>query len=309
MAKTEVERRLDEFMAYQHLERGMSENTRLAYAQDVMRMVEALGLQTDADLQAVDTDMLQAFMAQLHDVGIAPRSQARIVSGIRAFFRFLRLEGHIDKDPSQLLEMPRIGRRLPEVLSVAEIDAMIDAIPAEKDEALRNHAIMETLYGCGLRVSELCNLQLRDVNLDEHFIIVNGKGNKQRMVPMSDVAASLIEEYVMTTRADTPARRGDEGTLFLNRRGGRLSRVMIFYIVRQLADLAGIRRTISPHTLRHSFATHLLDGGAGLRAIQQMLGHESISTTEIYLHVDSSRLREEILAHHPRNRSQSSSEK
>ena len=289
------------YAAFLSLERGMSANTRKAYAADTGKLIAALGIADEGDLAAVDTEQLREFIGDLHDLGIGARSQARIVSGLKSFFRYLRLEHIIDSDPMMLIETPRIGKRLPEVLSVDEIDAMIAAIDLSQPQGLRNRAIIETLYGCGLRVTELCDLSLRNVNTAEGFVIVNGKGNKQRMVPMSPIAASLIDNYVATDRAAVPARRGDEDIVFLNRRGGRLTRVMIFYIIRQLCELAGINKTVSPHTLRHSFATHLLEGGANLRAIQQMLGHESIATTQMYLHVDSKRLRSEILQHHPRN--------
>ena len=207
----------------------------------------------------------------------------------------------MDKDPTELLPSPKIGRHLPEVLTIAEIDAMIDCIDMSKPEGQRNRAIIETLYGCGLRVSELVTLQLSQLFLDEHYIIVQGKGNKQRLVPISPVAIEQINLYLEQTRSHQVVKRGSEDILFLNRRGAMLTRQMIFHIVKQLCELAGIRKVISPHTLRHSFATHLLEGGANLRAIQQMLGHESITTTEIYIHIDRSRLRDEILKHHPRN--------
>jgi integrase/recombinase XerD len=225
------------------------------------------------------------------------------VSGLKSFFKYLRMERIVDENPTILLESPRIGRHLPEVLSVDEIDNMIAAIDLSTPEGNRNRAIIETMYGCGLRVSELCNLQINDINFENRFIIVTGKGSKQRMVPMSDIAAQLVDSYINNERAAVPVKPGEEGIVFLNRRGRRLSRVMIFYIIRDLAALAGIKKDVSPHTLRHSFATHLLEGGANLRAIQQMLGHESIATTEIYLHMDNTRLREEILLHHPRNKS------
>lgn len=212
----------------------------------------------------------------------------------------MKLEGYLDSNPSLLLESPALRRHLPEVLRVDEIDAMIGAIDMEKAEGQRNRAIMETLYGCGLRVSELINLEISKLYFDEQFIMVHGKGDKERIVPISPQAIREIK-YYLPDRALLPVNRGEENILFLNRRGHRLTRVMIFYIIKQLAEAAGIRKEVSPHTLRHSFATHLLEGGANLRAIQQMLGHEDISTTEIYLHIDRSMLRAEILAHHPRN--------
>jgi integrase/recombinase XerD len=211
------------------------------------------------------------------------------------------MEGYMDNGPTELLLTPKIGRHLPEVLTVEEIDRMIDCIDMSKAEGQRNRAIIETLYGCGLRVSELVTLQLSQLYLEERYIVIQGKGNKQRAVPISPVAIEQINLYLDQTRSHQVAQRGSEDILFLNRRGAMLTRQMIFHIVKQLCELAGIRKVISPHTLRHSFATHLLEGGANLRAIQQMLGHESITTTEIYVHIDRSRLRDEILTHHPRN--------
>lgn len=287
------------FEAYMLLERGLSDNSRLAYGDDVrklLRYMEGEGLTPEM----VTLDDLHAFAAGLHDLGIAPTSQARILSGIRAFFHFLKLEGTITKDPSELLESPRMGRHLPEILSVEDIDAMIGCIDMSSAEGQRNRAIMETLYGCGLRVSELVNLDLAHVFLDEGYLVVRGKGSKERMVPMSEISIDEIRAY-LPQRAALDIKPGEEHILFLNRRGHRLTRNMIFIIVRRLCELAGIRKVISPHTLRHSFATHLLEGGANLRAIQQMLGHESIGTTEIYLHIDRTQLRQEILLHHPRN--------
>lgn len=290
---------IDAYEAYLILERGLSDNTREAYVRDVGKLVRYLETEK-VTLREVTTDTLRAFAADLFDLGISPRTQARIVSGIKSFFRFLKLESYLDSNPSLLLESPVLRRHLPEVLRVDEIDAMIGAIDMEKAEGQRNRAIMETLYGCGLRVSELINLEISKLYFDEQFIMVHGKGDKERIVPISPQAIREIKDY-LPDRALLPVKRGEENILFLNRRGHRLTRVMIFYIIKQLAEAAGIRKEVSPHTLRHSFATHLLEGGANLRAIQQMLGHEDISTTEIYLHIDRSMLRAEILAHHPRN--------
>lgn len=292
------------FLGYLTLQRGLSENTREAYAMDIDKLFDWLS-EGRADgplpLREVEYQTLQEFMAQVHDLGIALRSQARLVSGIKQFFRYLRLEGYIDTDPSELLEVPRLGVHLPEVLSVEEIDAMVEAIDLSTPEGVRNRAIIETLYGCGLRVSELVNLEISKVYLGEQYLIVDGKGNKQRLVPMSEVAVERILEYMREARSRVEVKPGEENILFLNRRGARLTRQMIFTVIRRLALAADIRKKISPHTLRHSFATHLLEGGANLRAIQQMLGHESISTTEIYLHLNRTTLREQILLHHPRN--------
>lgn len=288
------------YQAYLMLERGLSDNTREAYADDIDKLLRYLA-SGSTRLRDVDLPMLHEFVASLHDLGIAVRSQARIISGIKSFFRFLRMEGYLDTDPAILLESPRMGRRLPEVLTVDEIDRMIAAIDMSAPEGQRNRAIIETMYGCGLRVSELVNLEISRLFVDEGYVIVTGKGDKERMVPISDVAVSEIQSWLID-RGSLNIKPGEENILFLSRRGRRLSRVMIFYIIKGLCEAAGIRKEISPHTLRHSFATHLLEGGANLRAIQQMLGHESIATTEIYLHVDRSSLRREILSCHPRNR-------
>ena len=244
--------------------------------------------------------MLHAFVAELHDLGIAPRSQARIISGIKSLYRYMRLEHLIKTNPSLLLDAPRTGHHLPEVLSVQEVDAMLAAIDPAAQHAVRNRAIIEVLFSCGLRVSELVTLEISRINLQQGFLTVTGKGSKERMVPLSPSAIYEIEQW-MQERTRYPVKAGHEGYLFLNRSGRALTRVMVFYIVRDLAAAAGIRKTISPHTLRHSFATALLEGGANLRAIQQMLGHESIATTEIYLHLDNTRLRDEILRCHPRS--------
>ncbi len=256
-------------------------------------------------LAEATTDDLRQFIGELIDLGIAERSRARIVSGVRTFFRYMRLENYMDDDPAAMLETPKVGMYLPEVLTLDEIDAMIAAIDPFKEEATRNRAIIETLYGCGLRVSELVNLEISRVFMTEGYLIVTGKGNKERMVPMSQNSIDEINAY-LADRLMLDIKPGEENILFLNRRGHRLTRQMIFTLVRQLADAAGINRVISPHTLRHSFATHLLEGGANLRAIQMMLGHENLSTTQLYLHIDRTRLRDDILRYHPRNRGQRS---
>ncbi|MDE7375993.1 MAG: tyrosine recombinase XerD [Muribaculaceae bacterium] len=289
---------MDGYRAYLLMERGLSQNTRMAYTADVEKFAAWAAADPECPpLQRMREEHLQAFAASLHDLGISPRTQARIISGLRSFYRYLLLEQRVEADPTAMLESPRLGQHLPEVLTLDEINAMEAAIDLGKPEGQRNLAIIETLYSCGLRVSELCTLAMSRVWLDDRALLVEGKGSKQRMVPMSDQAVRQIDLYL----ADRPAPKpGEEDILFLNRRGRRLTRVMVFYIVRTLAELAGIRRPISPHTLRHSFATHLIEGGANLRAIQMMLGHESIGTTQIYLHTDTSSLRREILAHHPR---------
>lgn len=288
------------FEAFLMLEKGLSPNTVTAYNSDVTRLLRYLA-DNAVGPGEVTLGHLQNFVAALYDLGISPRSQARIIAGVRHFFRFMRLEGYVDADPASLLETPRPGRKLPEVLTLREIDAMIDAIDMTKAEGQRNRAIIETLYGCGLRVSELLELEIGKIYFEEQFVVVTGKGNKERIVPISPTALEEIGKY-LEERSHLNIKPADSHILFLNRRGGRLSRVMVFYIIRNLAALAGIRKTISPHTLRHSFATHLLEGGANLRAIQQMLGHESIATTEIYIHIDRSKLRDEIMRCHPRNK-------
>lgn len=292
---------VDAYDAYLLLERGMSGNTRMAYRSDVEKLICYLA-DGRTTLRDVTLDTLHNFAADLHDLGISPRSQSRIISGVKSFFKYLKAQRYIEHNPAQMLENPQVGLHLPEVLSVDEIDAMIDAIDLSQPEGQRNRAIVETLYSCGLRVSELVNLELGRVFAQEGYVIVTGKGSKERVVPISESALKEIAEW-MEERAEIDIKPGEEEMLFVSRRGKRLTRVMIFYIIKRLAELAGIRKEISPHTLRHSFATHLLEGGANLRAIQQMLGHESIATTELYLHLDRSHLREEILRHHPRNTS------
>ena len=291
---------VDGYKAYLMLERGLSKNTLGSYEDDVNKIIRFLADEKIA-LRDVTLEVLQSFVAQLHDLEISPRSQARIISGVKSFFKYLKIEDYIEENPTLLLEAPRMGMHLPEILSVEEIDNMISCIYMSKPEGQLNRAIIETLYGCGLRVSELVDLEISKLFFEEGYIVVKGKGSKERMVPISEVAVEEIKHY-LDERKHLDVVTGEDNILFLSYRGRRLSRVMIFYIIKKLAALAGITREISPHTLRHSFATHLLEGGANLRAIQQMLGHESISTTEIYIHIDRTRLREEILRFHPRNR-------
>lgn len=289
-----------DFSRYLLLERGMSQHTAAGYLTDVGHLIEYARIHS-LTLDHITQADITGFLCELHDMGIAPRSQARMIAGIRSFFRFIRMEEYITTDPTALIESPRLARTLPDVLSIQEIDAMIAAIPSDKAESLRNHAIIETLYGSGLRVSELIDLRISRIDFNESYTIVEGKGSKQRLVPLSPSAMELISEY-LPQRAAGPIKREGDDILFLNRRGAPLTRVMVFYIIRDLAAAAGITKKVSPHTLRHSFATHLLEGGANLRAIQEMLGHESIATTEIYLHLDRRRLRSELLAHHPHYR-------
>ena len=298
---TDINKVIKQFAAYLGVQKGLQPNTQLGYDDDVQKLVSFCADEGVA-VENVTPDLLHRFVATIHDIGINPRSQARIISGIKSFYKFLKLEGYIEVNPTLLIESPRIGRKLPTVLTVEEIDRLVAAADCSKPEGIRNRAIIETISGCGLRVSELVALQMSHIYAKEGFVTVIGKGDKQRIVPISPVALDCIGEYLAEVRNALAPKPGCDDILFLNRRGGRLSRVMVFYIVKDLCRLAGINKTISPHTLRHSFATHLLEGGANLRAIQQMLGHEDITTTEIYLHIDRSRLREEIILHHPRNR-------
>lgn len=295
------ERLLERFANYLLLERGLSDNTRQAYCRDAERFLEYLrNAQTDAT--AVTLDGLHRFAWLLHDAGIEPRSVARVLSGVRALYRYLLLDGYIDHDPTELLQSPRIGRHLPEVLTLEEVDSIIAAIDLAHPDGQRDRAIIELLYSCGLRVSELCQLHLSDLFLDEGFIRVTGKGDKQRLVPLSPRAAEELRRW-FADRSAIDIRPGEEDFVFVSRlRRKRLSRITVFHNVRLYAERAGIRKTISPHTFRHTFATHLLEGGANLRAIQAMLGHESITTTEIYTHLDRSFLRQQVLDHFPRNR-------
>lgn len=295
-----IEKIIEQFEAYIRFERGLSGNTVVGYGDDVAKVLSFVE-DRNIDLASVKLSDLHEFLAGLHDIGISPRSQARIVSGIRAFFHFLKMEGYIDENPAALLDLPKVGRRLPDVLTVEEIDAMESECDENTFEGFRNRTIVEVAYSCGLRVSELVELKISNIYLDEEYLIVEGKGSKQRMIPMSEMAVLLIKGY-MLLRADRVIKKESEDILFVNRRGSKMSRVMIFYIIKDLCDKCGINKNISPHTLRHSFATHLLEGGANLRAIQQMLGHESITTTEIYVHIDRSFLKNEILKHHPRNK-------
>lgn len=290
---------IKKYNQYLKLEKGLSLNTLEAYNADVTKLLVFLEGENIELLNTTPED-LEQFIAGLHDIGITARSQARIMSGIKSLFGFLMLEKIIEKDPSELIDSPRIGFKIPEVLSIQEIDSIIAAVDLSKKEGQRNRALLETLYSCGLRVSELITLKLSDLYLDDEFIRVEGKGQKQRLVPISKKAIKEIQFY-MVDRHLVTAKKGHEDFLFLSRRGTHLSRIMIFHIIKELADEVGIIKIISPHTFRHSFATHLLEGGANLRAIQMMLGHESITTTEIYTHIDRSRLRSEIIEHHPRN--------
>ena len=287
------------YQQYLKLEKSLSPNTQDAYMTDLDKLLNFLRSE-NIEILDVCLDDLERFSAGLHDIGIHPRSQARIISGIKSFFHFLIMADYLEADPSELLEGPKIGLKLPEVLTVEEIDSIIAAIDLSKNEGQRNRAILETLYSCGLRVSELTNLKLSDLYFDEGFIKVEGKGSKQRLVPISPRAIKEIELYFID-RNRGRIKKEYEDYVFLARWGKNISRIMVFHLIKELAQTAGITKNISPHTFRHSFATHLLEGGANLRAIQCMLGHESIAATEIYTHIDRSMLRSEIIEHHPRN--------
>lgn len=291
---------ISKYKTWLRLEKSLSANSIDAYLTDLdklTRFIESEGKEY-ADITYQD---LQQFVAQLRDIGIHPRSQARIISGIKSFYRFMLLDDYITVDPTELLESPKIGLKLPEVLTVSEINDILDSIDLSLPEGQRNRAMLEVLYSCGLRVSELITLRYSDVYFDEGFIKVEGKGSKQRLVPISDTAIREIKNYLLD-RNGMVVKKGFEDILFLSRRGTGLSRIMVFHIIKQQTEMAGVHKNVSPHTFRHSFATHLLEGGANLRAIQDMLGHEKITTTEIYTHIDRQFLRKEILEHHPRSR-------
>ncbi|MDB2657230.1 site-specific tyrosine recombinase XerD [Crocinitomicaceae bacterium] len=294
-------RYIKDFVSFLKIEKGLAENSIFAYQNDVDKLkdyAEANKLEVDQ----IELTHLNEFVKQLYDLGLSARTQARILSGVKQFFRFLLLEGELKTDPSELLEMPKIGKKLPEVMTIEEVDSLLAIIDLSTPEGHRNKAILETLYSCGLRVSELVNLKYEDIFFDEGFLRVIGKGSKQRLVPVSPSVAKEIELYEVATRNHMNIKPGNESFVFLNRRGAKLTRVMIFTIIKNLVEKAGIRKNISPHTFRHSFATHLLEGGANLRAIQEMLGHESITTTEIYTHLDQGYLKEAIISFHPRSK-------
>ena len=290
---------LRKYKQYLKLEKSLSANTIDAYLTDLDKLLRFLS-QENIHILDVTLDHLETFSAGLMDLGIHASSQARILSGIRSFYRYLVMDGHIDADPTELLESPKTGFHLPEVLTVEEIDNLIESIDLSTPEGQRNRAILEVLYSCGLRVTELCTLKLSDLYLDQGFIKVEGKGSKQRLVPISPRAIKELHYYFIDRNA-IAIKPGFEDFVFISKRGKNISRIMVFHIIKELADKIGLIKNISPHTFRHSFATHLLEGGANLRAIQAMLGHESIGTTEIYTHIDRNMLRSEIIEHHPRN--------
>ena len=291
---------LKKYKLYLKLEKALSDNTVHAYVADVVKLFQFL---KEENIHPFDATLenLETFSASLRDLGIQPRSQARILSGIRSFYHYLIMDDYLQADPSELLESPQLGLHLPEVLTIEEIDTLIDSIDLSSDEGQRNRPILETLYSCGLRISELCNLKLSDLYLDEGFIKVEGKGSKQRLVPISPRAIKELQLYFIDRNSAT-IKPGYEDYVFISKRGKNISRITVFHFIKELTEATGLQKNISPHTFRHSFATHLLEGGANLRAIQCMLGHESIGTTEIYTHMDTHRLRSEIIEHHPRNK-------
>lgn len=300
MKRTEkTDKILVKYRQYLKLEKSLSDNTVDAYLTDLDKLLAYLTLE-NINILDVRLENLEDFSAGLHDIGIHPRSQARILSGIRSFYRFLIMEDYLESDPTELLESPQTGFKLPEVMTVEEIDLLIGSIDRGTKEGQRNRAILETLYSCGLRVSELCNLKLSELYFEEGFIKVEGKGSKQRLVPISPRAIKEIRLY-FTDRNLMKIKPGFEDFVFISNFGKNISRIMVFHIIKELAERIGLKKKISPHTFRHSFATHLLEGGANLRAIQCMLGHESIGTTEIYTHIDRNMLRSEIIEHYPRN--------
>ncbi len=289
------------FNSYLRLERSLSENSVSGYMRDLDKLVQFMEMKYPGKGPGkVTLQMLKEFVSWVNEIGMGPRSQARLVSALKAFFKYLLLENIIESDPSELLDSPRTGRKLPDFLTVEEIERMILQIDLSTPEGERNKAIMEIMYGCGLRVSELIALKITDIHTKAGYIRIIGKGNKERLVPVGAKALKQLGIYLDSVRVHTNPAKADADTVFLSKRGKRLSRQMVFYIVKGLAEKAGINKTISPHTLRHSFATHLVEGGADLRAVQEMLGHVSITTTEIYTHLDREFIRQNILDHHPR---------
>jgi integrase/recombinase XerD len=290
------------FQSYLKLEKSLSGNSIEAYSRDIEKLFQFSDREGfKINPENITLADLRRFIVWAAELGMIPSSQARILSGIKAFYKYLLMEDLIKSDPSELLESPKIQRKLPDTLSIEDINKLIDAIDLSKPEGGRNKAILEVLYGCGLRVSELTELKLSNLYLDIEFIKVTGKGSKERLVPIGGSAIKALKIWIESIRVHIPIKKGEEDLVFLNRRGVRLSRVYIFMIIKQLAQLTGINKTISPHTFRHSFATHLVEGGADLRAVQEMLGHESITTTEIYTHLDREYLKGTIIQFHPRS--------
>lgn len=294
---------VEKYRRYLLLEKGLSANSISAYLADLQKLLD-FTQSKELDVKSVDTVHLEEFLSELHDKNISPRSIARIISGVKSFFRFLLLDKIREDDPAEMLEAPQIGLKLPVVLSVEEIDSLLAAIDVSTAEGTRNYAIIETLYSCGLRISELIQLRFSNLFFKEGFIRVEGKGSKQRLVPISDVAIQKIEDWLYY-RNQIPIQKGSEDIIFVSSRGKAISRITVFYYIKLYAEKIGLQKKISPHVFRHSFATHLLERGANIRVIQEMLGHEKITTTEIYTHIDRHFLRQEIIEHHPRNKTSS----
>lgn len=291
---------IDKYRRYLILEKGLSKNTLEAYIRDLYKLLVFIE-ENQLSLKTIKTSNLEEFLAGLYDNNLSPRSMSRVISAIKSFFRFLKLDQYREDNPTDLLESPKIGFKLPNVLSIEEIDSILSVIDVSTIEGTRNYAIIETLYSCGLRVSELTNLRFSDLYFDEGFIRVVGKGDKQRLVPISEIAIQKINNWLVYRR-QIKIKKGSEDFVFVSSRLGKeLSRVTVFYFIKQYAVTAGIKREVSPHVFRHSFATHLLERGANIRVIQEMLGHEKITTTEIYTNIDRTFLRQEIIEHHPRN--------
>jgi len=293
---------ISDYKTFLQLEKSLSANSVSAYLKDIVKFKQFLDyFKYDLNPKQIQSKHITEFINWINQLGQAPRTQARTISGLKSFFKYLMLEDIIEEDPTELIETPRIGRKLPDVLSILEIDQLIAAIDLSHETGQRNKAMIETLYSCGLRVSELINLKLSNVFFSEKFIKVQGKGNKERLVPISNKALKEIKLYINFHRNKVNVQKDSEDFVFLNRRGKKLTRTMVFTIIKDLAKTASIKKSISPHTFRHSFASHLVDGGADLRAVQEMLGHESILTTEIYTHLDKDYIRNTILQYHPRS--------
>ncbi len=290
------------FINYLKIERSLSANSVAAYQQDILKIVQFLDFKGEkTSPKGIKQQQLRDLLKWITELGMTAASQARIISGIKAFYKFLIIEGIVEVNPAAYLEAPRLTRKLPDTLSVLEIDALIATLDLSKPDGMRNRALLETMYSCGLRVSEAVNLRISNIDASIGFVKITGKGNKERLVPIGSVALKFIKIHNDEIRHHMPVKPGEEDFLFLNKRGSRLSRVMIFMIIKDLAKKIGLKKIISPHTFRHSFATHLVEGGADLRAVQEMLGHESITTTEIYTHLNREYLRETIIQYHPRS--------
>ena len=288
------------FQAYLRLEKSLSQNSIDAYIRDVEKLLQYAEINDISSVKAVTMEDIQSFLKYISELGLSPRSQARLLSGIKAFYKYLLLENEVRTDPTELIESPKLGRKLPDTLSIEEVDLLINAIDLSTPEGERNKAMLEVLYSCGLRVTELVNLKISNIYFNEGFIRITGKGDKERLVPIGKQAIKCLNIYFEQVRVHQPIQPDCEDFAFLNRRGKPLSRVMIFTIIKNLVEKVNLKKSISPHSLRHSFATHLIEGGADLRAVQEMLGHESITTTEIYTHLDRSFLKQTILDYHPR---------